>query len=238
LTPLPTAQAFETGAPAFAGGIAEKLGKSVRARRAEVRHSVPTGVPFEPQLSGRASNEQWRTREGAIQWRGRRVLSGPKSIAQALILMLGIAFVAQKPSTVEAAGLKNSRGPLGGFGARGGWNRGGQTLNGTPGHRRAAGGDADLRVRLGSYPTVTQTARPGFWPGTGIGGGWNMGGPGLEGPAMRSAGGRVLHPGKSSPQRLGRSGPSVGGLNGAGTGQQGGNGRSDWSGWSEFYRSF
>jgi hypothetical protein len=146
------------------------------------------------------------------------VLLVPRSVAQALgvTLVLGLAFAAQIPSTVEAAGIKKSSGSLGGFGARGGWNRGGQNLNGT----------------------ATQTAPLGFRPGSGVWGGWDRTDPSLAGPSMRSPSGRVLHTGKSSPQGQGRPGSSVDGLRGAGRGQKGGNGRSGWTGWSDFYRSF
>lgn|GEM_PF-5987287 len=59
-----------------------------------------------------------------------------------------------------------------------------------------SGGDADLRVRVGADPTITQTVRPGFGAGLGVWGGWNRGGPHLTGggsPPSAAEHGAYMH---------------------------------------------
>ena len=131
---------------------------------------------------------------------GASLVSKPIAKALGLALVLGIVFAAQIPSAAEAFGVKKSGGTLGGFGA-GAWHNGSPNFAGTSGYSgrafghikapgtvprsRAPGGDADLRIRSGAYPTITQTARPGFTPGFGVWGGWDRSGQHLTGGGSR-----------------------------------------------------
>lgn len=135
----------------------------------------------EPNLPSRASNERtvsdqnWE--DPMTRPQGALLVPMPTAKVLGLALVLGIVFAAQIPSAAEAFGVKKSNGTLGGFGAGGGLNRGGPNLTSTSGRSsRTAGGDADLRIRSGSSPTITQTARPGFRAGFGVWGGWNRSG--------------------------------------------------------------